>query len=65
MMAQSVMQWQKSSYCMNGACDEVAFGGDLVALRDSKNPDLGAIQVTRAQWVDFVRGVQAHEFDRF
>ena len=63
-MSRPTLVWRKSTFCANGACVEVAFDGDLVALRDSKNPELGAIQVTRAQWTDFVRGIQAEEFDR-
>jgi len=63
-MSRPTLVWRKSTFCANGACVEVAFDGDLVALRDSKNPNLGAIQVTRGQWTDFVRGIQAQEFDR-
>ncbi|MCU7728783.1 DUF397 domain-containing protein [Actinoplanes sp. KI2] len=64
-MARPTTEWRKSTFCSTGACVEVAFDGDSVAVRDGKNPKREAIRVTRAQWNDFVRGVQAHEFDRF
>jgi len=64
-MTGTTMEWRKSTFCGSGACVEVAFNGDMVAVRDGKNPKLDAIRLTRAQWNDFVRGVQAHEFDRF
>jgi predicted secreted Zn-dependent protease len=64
-MIPTTMVWRRSTFCANGTCVEVAFDGDEVAVRDGKNPEQNAIRVTRAQWNDFVRGVQAREFDRF
>ena len=50
--------WRKSSYSGNGDngnCVEVAFGGPVVAVRDSKNP-VAVIAVPRGAWVAFVAG---------
>lgn len=50
--------WRKSSYSAgDGAdCVEVAFGPDLVALRDSKHPDGGQLTLTPAAF----RALLAH-----
>ncbi|GAB2703920.1 DUF397 domain-containing protein [Kitasatospora kifunensis] len=57
-------QWFKSSYSSNGgACIEVApnFPG-VVPVRDSKDPEGGALVVPAASWSAFVAGVQAGDF---
>jgi hypothetical protein len=51
--------WRKSSYSGSGGtgggdCVEVATQGERYAVRDSKNPDLGTITVTRA-WLDAIK----------
>ncbi|MGI9000895.1 MAG: DUF397 domain-containing protein [Pseudonocardia sp.] len=63
------VEWRSSSYSGDegdtGGCVEVAMlpdGG--VALRDSNDRD-GQIHVyTAAEWIAFVKGVHAGEFDR-
>jgi hypothetical protein len=57
--------WRKSSYC-NGAssCVEVRRLPDgRVVLRDSKDPDGPALTLTASEWVAFIAGVEAGEFD--
>ena len=54
--------WRKSSFCgIDGSCVEVS--SDLVpgqvGLRDSKNPDRGALVFSPAQWSAFVGFAQA------
>ena len=56
-------QWQKSSYCGTAACVEVAQTSDAVLVRDSKNPQIAPLAFTADEWVAFVRGVKAGEFN--
>lgn len=50
--------WRKSTYSAGDGqdCVEVAFGPDLVALRDSKNPEGGQLTLTPAAF----RALLAH-----
>ncbi|OUC91338.1 DUF397 domain-containing protein [Streptosporangium minutum] len=71
-------EWRKSSFSGNngGDCVEVAelkdvVGGpghkavhaNLIAVRDSKDPDGPKLFFTPAEWDAFVNGVKASEFD--
>lgn len=51
--------WRKSSHSGSGdQCVEIAvLPGGGRAIRDSKHPDLPALQLTRAGFADFVRGL--------
>jgi hypothetical protein len=42
----------------NGNCVEVAFVGDVVATRDSKNPSGPVLVVTPAAWTAFLASVR-------
>ena len=57
--------WRKSSAsgpnCDN--CVEVAFVGDAIAVRDSKNPGGPALIFTQSEWDAFVGGAKDGEFD--
>ncbi|HTP17452.1 MAG TPA: DUF397 domain-containing protein [Streptosporangiaceae bacterium] len=58
--------WFKSSYSggNGGNCVEVARNlPGIVAVRDSKNPDGGALIFTRDEWRAFTAGVRDGEFD--
>jgi hypothetical protein len=48
--------WFKSSHSGSGndTCVEVRLTGDAVGLRDSKNPDGGALRVDPAAWASFI-----------
>ena len=50
-------EWHKSSYSsQDGNCVEVARNlPDIVAIRDSKNPEGPTLVVTREAWRAFVR----------
>jgi len=54
--------WRKSSRCGNATCVEVAKVDDQYLIRDSKNPDVAALQFTAEEWTAFVEGVTAGEF---
>jgi hypothetical protein len=58
--------WKKSvrSGGNSDNCVEVAFVGDAIAVRDSKNPTGGVLIYTQAEWDAFVGGVKDGEFDR-
>jgi hypothetical protein len=64
-MSQTTTTWRKSSFCSDSACVEVAFGADVVAVRDGKNPEQGSLRFTPSEWEAFVRGVKAGEFRTF
>jgi hypothetical protein len=59
----TVPQWQKSSYCGTNACVEVAQTSDAILVRDSKNPQVAPLSFTADEWVAFVKGVKAGEFN--
>jgi hypothetical protein len=52
-------RWFKSTRSgNNGSCVEVAFVGDVVATRDSKNPSGPALVVTPAAWTAFLATIE-------
>ncbi|WP_028477882.1 DUF397 domain-containing protein [Nocardia sp. CNY236] len=58
--------WFKSSYSeTSGSCVEVAYlDGELVGVRDSKNPAGPALVFTPGEWDAFTAGVSDGEFNR-
>jgi uncharacterized protein DUF397 len=56
--------YRTSSFCGGGNCVEIAplANGD-VTMRDSKDTSLPSHRFTAQEWLDFVRGVKAGEFD--
>ncbi|MFF5259056.1 DUF397 domain-containing protein [Actinomadura viridis] len=46
------VQWRKSSHSdhQGGECVEVADLSDMIAIRDSKNPDGASLALTRDAW---------------
>jgi hypothetical protein len=57
----SCAEWRKSSHnSQSGNCVEVARNlPGLVAVRDSKEPDLGRLVVSREGWQVFIKKVRA------
>jgi hypothetical protein len=55
--------WRTSSSCYNANCVQVAVVGNAVAVRDSKNPDGSVLWYDEPAWRDFLKGVEAGEFD--
>lgn len=64
MYEQIAFEWIKASQSLgNGACVELAQAGDMIALRDSKNPDVAPFLFTRAEMDAFLDGAKRNEFD--
>jgi hypothetical protein len=60
----NALHWFKSSRsAQNGACVEVAFTPDTVALRDSKDPSGPILQFGAEAWREFVGSVRSGTFD--
>ncbi|MFD5465975.1 DUF397 domain-containing protein [Kitasatospora sp. NPDC127059] len=61
--------WFKSSYSSNGGnCVEVAgnlVAGDVVPVRDSKDPEGPALAFPTAAWASFVTAIRSGEFGEF
>ena len=60
----SRLVWRRSPACASGACVEVAFDGDRVLIRDSKNPEREPLAFTAEEWHAFAAGVAAGAFTR-
>lgn len=58
----NAVTWQRSTFCGNSACVEVAKVGDAILVRDSKNPEATPLTFDEAEWSAFTRGVAAGEF---
>lgn len=55
--------WRKSTRSQaQGACIEVAFLGNAVAVRDSKNPTGPTLAFTPIAWATFVRSTTDGDF---
>jgi Domain of unknown function (DUF397) len=59
----STARWRKSSRSSVNGCVEVAFVGDRVAVRDSKDPGGPVLLFSAHEWVAFLGGVHDGEFD--
>jgi Domain of unknown function (DUF397) len=56
-------RWRKSSYSGDNGCVEVAFVGDRVAVRDTKDRDGPVLLFDEQEWVAFLAGARNGEFD--
>ncbi|WP_277955461.1 DUF397 domain-containing protein [Saccharopolyspora soli] len=60
----SRLSWHKSSRSsMQANCVEVAFDGQAVATRDSKDPHGGKLAFSAASWTSFIECLRAGRFD--
>jgi hypothetical protein len=59
----SQASWRKSAYSGGGNCLEVAFVGDVIAVRDSKHRTGPVLLFTLTEWEAFTKGVRDGEFD--
>jgi hypothetical protein len=55
--------WRRASYCASNECLEVARQDDLILLRDSKEASGSVLRYAPEEWLAFVRGIKAGEFD--
>jgi hypothetical protein len=61
---QARVEWRKSSLSTTNGCVEVAFVGDGIAVRDSKQEGRGPVlEFTATEWAAFLGGVRGGEFD--
>jgi hypothetical protein len=61
---QAHIEWRKSTLSTTNGCVEVAFVGDRIALRDSKQQGRGPVlEFTAVEWDAFLGGVRGGEFD--
>ena len=56
-------QWRKSTLSATNGCIELAFIGDRIALRDSKQRRGPVLKFTAVEWDAFIGGVRDGEFD--
>jgi Domain of unknown function (DUF397) len=63
MTSLSMFNWQKSSFCANNSCVEVAILDNQVAVRDSKDPDGSILLFTREEWTSFLKGARNGQFE--
>jgi len=61
----SGVRWHKSTRSgASGDCVEVADNlPNVVAVRDTKDPDGGMLVFAQSEWAAFIGGVKAGEFD--
>jgi hypothetical protein len=61
---QARVEWRKSSLSTTNGCVEVAFVGDGIAVRESKQEGRGPVlEFTATEWAAFLGGVRGGEFD--
>jgi hypothetical protein len=60
---QCFLVWTKSAASGASGCVEVARAGEMVLVRDSKNPSESALKFSEAEWMAFLVGARAGEFN--
>lgn len=56
-------QWRTANRCSAGGCVTVAYQDGNILVADTKNADGPPLVFTRAEWADFIAGVEAGDFD--
>lgn len=55
--------WRKSTFSAIGECVEVSTGPGVVLVRDSKHPDGDVLRFTGPEFLAWIDGCKAGEFD--
>lgn len=55
--------WVSASACSGGQCVEVGCDGDLILVRNSRDPDGPVLSCTMQEWSAFLNGARNGEFD--
>ena len=59
----SSIEWRKSELCGSGDCVEVAFAGQSVLVRNSRDPAGSVLSFTHSEWTAFLAGARNGTFD--
>jgi hypothetical protein len=59
----TTLRWQRSTYCSNNGCVEVARAGRTVQVRDAKDPDGPQLAVSVDAWREFIASVKRGDLD--
>jgi hypothetical protein len=59
---QTGLMWRKSSKSGSGNCVEVAFAGESVLVRSSRDPLSTVLSFSRDEWAAFLEGASNGEF---
>jgi hypothetical protein len=57
------LRWRRARRCASNQCVEVATDGKHFFVRDSKRPEIEPLRFTEAEWVAFLAGARAGDFD--
>ena len=57
------LDWRKSSTSNSVGCVEVAFVGESILVRHSKDPSGPVLTFSEREWAAFLTGVRIGEFD--
>jgi len=58
----SLLAWERSERCGDGACVEAAALDDVILVRDSKDPEGPVLSFTRREWQTFLGGIEDGQF---
>jgi hypothetical protein len=61
-MSDLAVNWVKSTYCSDNTCIEVSSAASEVFVRDGKRLDQPFLQLSQADWNDFLDGIIAGDF---
>jgi hypothetical protein len=61
-MSDVTTKWQKSTFCADSACLEVARIGDRIAIRNNTRPECEPLMIDLDAWSAFVAGITAGEY---
>lgn len=61
----SSIEWRKSDASVSGDCVEVAFAGQAVLVRNSKDPAGPVLSFTHSEWKAFLLGARNGNFDGY